>query len=980
MKFSFCLFATLSIVGFVVIISFGIAAFFTFPMPHYTFEQVDYNDDSSTSNSPFNYTSQKAKPVLYDVSIYPDVESQTFQGSCIIYFNIDSSEINSKSIASFLIENGIHLHLGSLVNLTRITFNLHSQSSENVYFSNFLRNETREELIIIFTNETNLNDRYIEPKQIKKYSLFNSQRKTNSKNRFNRKYKVDSDSLSYNFTISFEYVSKLSIDNEGLYGTFDTITGVKGVSTQFEATAARRAFPCVDTPSARSKFKLSLFAEGYETVAIANTDSELIEEIEFEGKKGRLFTFFTTPPLPPYLVAFAVGKWDKISGFLKGKDFIESLQGNGNNFEIGRSYLPVDIYCPVGQKNRAKFALKLAIDSINFFENYFRIPYPLPKLQLACIPDFAAGAMENWGLVTFRDTGLLALDCDEEEEGSDNEEINSNKCQKGEKRSSMSALSRVAEVVVHENSHMWAGDLVSPMSWSDLWLNEGFATLLPHICLQSIDSRFLPWSDLYHEVVQEAIEFDFSLFTHPIIVNIGSGDEEGESADTIFDSISYSKGGTVLNMLRQMLSEETFKECLCQYFKKFALKSASTEDLIHSFEETSGVMISSFLEKWTREPGCPTIKVTRNNEEQSFILRQERLVLDGSSFDNVVWTIPLVNLTLKTKSSSVTMNSKEMKISFNQVDCPHGFIEINPGRRSMAIVDYDDDIIESILSNWNSLSNGSKWMLLEDLRLLCLAKRKSISQLYRTLNTSCIQNDSDLDVIESALKIASFILSLFPSESSAINNLFKFSLSDYSTKLGSSATAIQESRIRKSKLSLLAFECHNEEAMNFLRSMDYESLDEEYQNLYMRLRGQNDFDFVYNEYKTNQNSQMKIAAVIGIGSTLIDNKIDYVFKNCLNGLVKTHEFATLLSALKNNEKARSKVADFVVDNFDKINSLFSDPSSIIEIAFNSVDDENQLKKLSNFFSDPKFSDYSLSIGRSNEFTRARLDIMKKRLY
>ena len=168
--------------------------------------------------------------------------------------------------------------------------------------------------------------------------------------------------------------------------------------------------------------------------------------------------------------------------------------------------------------------------------------------------------------------------------------------------------------------------------------------------------------------------------------------------------------------------------------------------------------------------------------------------------------------------------------------------------------------------------------------------------------------------------------------------------------------------------------------MNFLRSMDYKSLDEEYQNLYMRLRGQNDFDFVYNEYKTNQNSQMKIAAVIGIGSTLIDNKIDYVFKNCLNGLVKTHEFATLLSALKNNEKARSKVADFVVDNFDKINSLFSDPSSIIEIAFNSVDDENQLKKLSNFFSDPKYSDYSLSIGRSNEFTRARLDIMKKRLY
>lgn len=961
MKFSFCLFTIFSSIGLAIIVSFGIVVFFTFPMPHYTFEQVDYHDDSTTTDTSFNYSSQKVKPVHYEVSIYPNVDTQSFQGSCKVYFNIDSNQIKDESLSTILIENGVHLHLGSLVNLTRVTFNiLNTNSNDQVYLSDFSHNATREELFITFTNESKLNDRHLTKQSLAQ--------KLHTKSRIVK----NSDSNSCNFTLYFEYESKLSIDNEGLYGTHDTITGVKGVATQFEATAARRVFPCVDTPSMRAKFSLSLFAEGYETVAIANTDSESIEEIEFDGKKGRLFTFFTTPPLPPYLVAFAVGKWDKISGFLQGEDFIESLNNKGEKFDISRSYLPVDVYCPVGQKNRGKFALKLAIDSINFFENYFMIPYPLPKLQLAYIPDFAAGAMENWGLVTFRDTALLALDCDDS-----NSSTSDNKCLNGEKRSSMAALSRVAEVVVHENSHMWAGDLVSPMSWSDLWLNEGFATILPHICLQQIDNRFLTWSDFYHDVVQEAIEFDFSLYTHPIVVSIGGDEEEGESADSIFDSISYSKGGTVLNMLRQMLTEEVFRECLCKYFKKFALKSASTNDLIKSFEETSGLMIADFVEKWTKEAGCPTIKVTRDDSKSQFVLSQERLVIDGSSFDKV-WSIPLVNL--GSSNEKVTMDKKELVLPFAQYPPKNGFIEINSGRRSMAIVDYDDPLFESILSNWETFSDDSKWMLLEDLRLLCLAKRKTFTQLYRAFNVSRQKDDKNLDVLESSLKIASFIVSLFPAQSKAINSMFTFSEDEYKkSNFDSSQNSIQIARILKSKLSLLAFQCHDEKAINYLKSMDFNSLDEEYVNLYMRLRGQNDYEFVYNEYKSNPTSQMKIAAVIGMGSTLDENKVDYLFNNCLNGLVKTHEFTTLLSALASNEVAKGRVADFVIQNFDVIMSRFTDPSTSIDLAYETVESEEKLKKLNEFFANKKYNEYSLSVGRANEMARAKLELMNKEI-
>jgi aminopeptidase N len=150
----------------------------------------------------------------------------------------------------------------------------------------------------------------------------------------------------------------------------------------------------------------------------------------------------------------------------------------------------IDVYTPTGQIQRGKFVLHIAADSIGFFENYLEVPYPPARLQLASIPDFAPGAMENWGFITFRDAAL------------------------GD--TAHASLARIAEVVVHESCHMWAGDLVSPKSWADLWLNEGFASMLPLLCLTQIAPAYSSWSDFRRFDVQEAIAFDFSRHTHPI--------------------------------------------------------------------------------------------------------------------------------------------------------------------------------------------------------------------------------------------------------------------------------------------------------------------------------------------------------------------------------------------------------------------------------------------------------------------------------
>ena len=862
-----------------------------FKLPIIIFSEVS-NGDSTKKDVPFNFSQQSAKPVLYDVIIYPDIINKIFYGKMKVHFTTNDPT------------SSIKMHCGNMINITKI-------SSQN-----YSRNNDFEEIDIILKEE-----------------------------------------VKGDFAIDFEYVSFLSTDNTGLYITYDTVSNTYGVATQFEATSARKAFPCVDTPSSRAKFSLSLFApEGL--IAIANTEPEIIETIsDFSSSKlnwindinetnGKLYKFHEIPALPPYLVAFAVGKWDVISNYTK--------RG-----------VPVDVYTPIGQTKRGEFALKLACDSIDFFENYFNINYPLPRLQLVSIPDFAAGAMENWGLVTFRDVALLAID----------------------KQSSMSALNTVAEVVVHENAHMWAGDLVSPKAWTDLWLNEGFATILPHICLEEIDNRFMPWSLFYHSVAQEAIEFDFSKFTHAIVPDTSSLDNiAGADAETLFDSISYSKGGVVLSMLRDLLGESTFRKCLCDYFSEYAYTSASTSDLIASFEKTSSQPLAGFVSQWAEVEGFPTVTVNIDEDLKLLHLTQERLTIDGDS-SAIKWTIPL-NIQSKPPNENqksifnIRMSdatySLQLNESFNTV-----FIEINPGRRSMAIIDYCDRILDIFLSEsgWKRLSNDARWMLIEDLKLLALAKRKDINYLIKAVYLGLSTNpefNNDLNVQQSSLSVGSFLISYFPNLTSVFSKQLLFSKDDYLFNIEDSYTksSLQESNVKLSKLSIMTFLCKNEEAISFLKELNFSTISAELVSPYLRLRGQTDYDFVLNVYQMTDNPQIKSAAVIGIGST--QDRYDEVFSQILSGIVKNHEIPTLLSSLKSNKKSRPKVAEFFMENYQKIYELFGSGfqfQTIIEIAFESVDDYLSLEKLYKFLSQHVSSEISSTVGRAHEQNKARIDLM-----
>ena len=385
-------------------------------------------------------------------------------------------------------------------------------------------------------------------------------------------------------------------------------------TTQFESTFARNAFPCFDEPSAKAIFDVTLMVQkGLH--AISNTLPIGIQE----HQGWDIVQFAPTPKMSTYLLAFIVGNFEFIEGKTK------------NN-------VLVRVFVTPGKKKQAKFALDVAIKSLDFYEQYFDIKYPLPVLDMIALPDFSAAAMENWGAVTYRETALL-IDPD---------------------HSSIANRQQVALTITHELAHQWFGNLVTMEWWTDLWLNEGFASYIEHLALDHIFPSWKVWDQFVFSYQGLALSLDALKNTHPIEVVVHHPTE----IDEIFDTISYSKGASIIRMLANYLGEKDFRNGLRHYLKKHAYGNAVTEDLWHAFEKVSKKKIAPMMRTWTKQAGYPVVSVEIKDSKGNIHISQERFfsssVSRKANKKKTSWKVPVSIFRSKTKIENLLLEKDSL--------------------------------------------------------------------------------------------------------------------------------------------------------------------------------------------------------------------------------------------------------------------------------------------------------------------------------
>ena len=403
-------------------------------------------------------------------------------------------------------------------------------------------------------------------------------------------------------------------------------------TTQMEATDARRAFPCFDEPALKAQFSVTLIADKEHT-CLGNMDVKSEKEVDSKvtGGKRKAVTFNKTPPMSTYLLAFIIGELKVIET---------------NDFKV-----PVRVFCTPDQNiDHGKFSMDLAAKTLAFYEKEFSLDYPLPKMDMVAIPDFSAGAMENWGLVTYRVVDVL-LD---------------------EKVSSASAKERVAEVVQHELAHQWFGNIVTMDWWEGLWLNEGFATWMSWYSCNKFYPEWKVWQTYVTDNLQSALGLDSLRSSHPIEVPVMKADDINQ----IFDAISYSKGSCVIRMMSKYLGEDVFMEGIRRYLKKHAYGNTETSDLWAALSDASGKPVEKIMSIWTKNIGHPLVTVTENEATKSITLKQNRFLRTGDVKPEEDQTLFPITLGLRTKdgiNEDLVLSQREQEFKLPDLD----FYKIN---------------------------------------------------------------------------------------------------------------------------------------------------------------------------------------------------------------------------------------------------------------------------------------------------------------
>ena len=515
-------------------------------------------------------------------------------------------------------------------------------------------------------------------------------------------------------TLALSFSGKINQQGQGLfYARYqEQGSGTKKImlGTQFEATDARRLFPCWDEPVFRARFRLTaVIPENW--FAVSNMPIESERKIA-GGKEVR---FAATPSMSSYLNVFVAGELD----------LIESQSG----------LTQIRVITTKGKAEMGRYALEATAQILKYYNDYFGVPYPLPKLDQIALPGGFGGAMENWGGITYYEAALLF----------------------DPKNSSAETKQNIYEVLAHEMAHQWFGDLVTMAWWDNLWLNEGFASWMGTKCTAHFNPQWEVWlrrnlpRDPTRRVgitKEQAMEGDARSTTHPIQQPIATEAE----ANSAFDDITYKKGQSFLRMLESFLSQDVFRDGIRRYMAAHKFSNSTTADLWNALSESSGQPIAEIAAGWTEQPGFPVVKVKRG-EGGKVSLTQERFTINFRNAPPLEWKIPLTySIDVGQAPVSVLMTGKSAHLQNIPADRA---LKLNVKGAGNYRVEYDEPSWNLLLRTLPQIGVEDRVDLLSDAWALVQANRASVSRYFELVDK--LPSSTELAEREQIINVLDFI-------------------------------------------------------------------------------------------------------------------------------------------------------------------------------------------------------------------------------
>ena len=675
------------------------------------------------------------------------------------------------------------------------------------------------------------------------------------------------------------------------------------LTTHLEAVQARKVLPCVDHPAFKAVFKVSVRTDANLSI-ISNMP------VESETKQGekKTVTFKKTPKMSTYLLYLGVGK------------FVQEKSRHGGT----------ELYAAYADRPTVKINTEFSFDAtrkvLDYYESYFGIPFQLPKLHNVAVPEFAYGAMENWGAITYREI-LLHVDKD----------------------TSIRARKSVAHVIAHEIAHMWFGDLVTMKWWDDLWLNESFATFMDFKSTHQAYPDWKVWQDFVRTSTSGAMGRDALTKTHPIMARV----HDPEEIEELFDEISYGKGASILRMIEAYIGPENFKNGVRHYLQKFRYGNASGQDLWSNLQEASGTEVARIMEGWISQEGFPVVKASL--ADGRLTLEQERFLLTGET-SKQIWPIP-VTMNIDGKTQSLLLDKKRSEV---KLPTTLRSIKVNVDQTGFYVVQYDGNELGGLV--WKGrLSPLDRWGLISDAKAFLLSGRIPFKE-YLDLIERYENEDEYLPAIEVSDQLA-FLYQIAPSKLIDIKRkVHHTELKIFQSKKDDNSTTLKG--IVAARLTLVD-DAYAKEASSKFKDLANVEPDMKRSVVMGYARSSNDYDGLISRYSKSETDEERLRYLEGLVSFKSPELVAKTLDFALSGKVKRQDVRNVILYATANPDAKVAVWQWFKKNMAKLEEMYSGTAqfSIILREYISIVGVGRLGEVEKFFDEHKVIGSDIALER-----------------